>query len=194
MYEWCRSHSAFLIHFSNDEVFAGRELPYDENSPPDSGSVYGRAKALGEINGPQSLTLRASFLGPELGRFTELFSRLCNDPSQTLTASRSNFYSGVSTLYLAEFVAELLRKNLPISGLYQVASQLISEYDLLHLINTQFNWNLKLIEIPGSSQFQKILNNQKLLRAWPHQPPKWTDMIYGLYQNYQENLEYRKTA
>lgn len=183
LYEWCQNHSAFLIQFSNDEVFAGRPRPYDETSLPDSDSIYGRAKALGEINGPNSLTVRSSFLGPELENHTELFSSLLHNPTQTLAVSKNDFYCGVTTKYLSTFVVEFIRKHMPFSGLYQIASHPISEFDLLHLLNQQFQWNLNITEIPGGTHPSKILSNQKFLQAWKQPPPRWAEMALELYKS-----------
>jgi dTDP-4-dehydrorhamnose reductase len=183
LYEWCQSHSAYLIQFSNDEVFAGRSQPYDENTLPDSNTIYGKAKALGEISGPNCLTIRSSFLGPELENPTELFSNLALNPTQTLAVSRSDFYCGVTTNYLSTFVSDFLRKGLPFSGLYQIASHPISEFDLIHLLNRQFEWNLNVTEIPGGTHQSKILSNQKLLQTW-HQPaPRWPEMANELFKS-----------
>jgi dTDP-4-dehydrorhamnose reductase len=194
LYQWCLNHSAFLIHFSNDEIFAGREMPYDENSLPDSRTVYGRAKALGEIDGPQSLTLRSSFLGPELENSTELFSKLCADPNQTVAASRSQFFCGVTTLYLSTLVADWVRHGLPLTGLYQVAAQPISEVELMHLFNRQFGWNLNISEIPGITSYPKLLSNQKLTKDWPTPPPRWSDLIYELKGCIERQSYLRKAA
>jgi len=182
LYEWCLSHSAFLIQFSNDEVFSGRPIPYDENSLPDSSTIYGRAKALGELHGPQCLTLRSSFLGPELENSTELFSNLVNNPDQTLALSKQDFYCGVTTTYLSPFVAEFIRRGLPLTGLYQIASQPISEFELIQLLNRQFQWNLKITEIPGGTHQNKILSNKKFLQAWNQPPPRWSEMVIELHK------------
>jgi len=49
---------------------------------PDSNIIYGRAKALSEISGPQCITIRSSFLGPELENPTEIFSNLVMNPEK----------------------------------------------------------------------------------------------------------------
>ena len=51
MAEWCRDHSAFLVHVSTDYVFDGeRELyqPYVESDETGPVSEYGRSKLAGE--------------------------------------------------------------------------------------------------------------------------------------------------
>lgn len=183
LHDWCQQHSAFLIHFSSDEVFEGRDIPYEESSLPDAKTLFGRAMALGEVQGPHCLTLRASLLGPDLGSTRGYFSKLSQNPQQTVLVSRSHFYCGVTTQYLAQFVADHLRFGLPVSGLYQIASQPISEFDLIHGINRHFHWNLKIQEIPGNPSPQKILSNQKILRAWPKLTPRWNDMLYDLQKS-----------
>ncbi len=187
LYEWCLNHSAYLIHFSNDEVFEGRDFPYDEDSLPDSRTIYGRSKALGEINGPQCLTLRSSILGPELENPTEIFSKLLQDPTQNVAVSKQDFYCGVSTLYLSKLVTQFIRQGLPFSGLFQIASQPISEWDLMHLMKKQFGWDLKINELPGTTHKNKILSNQKFIQRWNDMPPRWSDMIYEIYKNIEEN-------
>lgn len=194
IYEWCKEHSAFLIHFSNDEVFAGREIPYEENSLPDSRTIYGRSKALGEIDGPQCLTIRSSFLGPELENSTELFSKLIRDPSQVVAATKNHYFCGVTTIYIAKVVADFIRHGLPLSGLYQIASQPISELELFNLFNRQFGWDLKITDLPGNSLHQKILSNQKFLQAWPSLPPRWSDMIFELHRAQEIYAQFHKTA
>ncbi len=183
LYEWCQQHNAFLIQFSNDEVFAGRTQPYDENTLPDSNTLYGRAKALGEINDSGCLTIRSSFLGPELENPTEIFSNLILNPTQTIAVSKKDYYCGVSTIYLSQFVADFIRKGLPFSGLFQIASYPISEYDLFQLLNRQFQWNLNIIDIPSKARHNKILSNQKFTQIWHSPPPKWPEMCHDLYQS-----------
>jgi len=186
LYEWCLNHSAYLIQFSNDEVFTGRSQPYTETSLPDSDTIYGRAKALGEVNGPQSLTIRSSFLGPELENPTELFSNLILNPNQTLAVSKNDYYCGVTTYYLSKFVSDFIRAGMPFSGLYQIASHPISEFDLLYLLSRQFAWNLNITEIPGGTQPNKILSNQKFLQVWQQPPPRWPEMAYELYKSMED--------
>lgn len=191
LYEWCLNHSAYLIHFSNDEVFEGRDFPYDEESLPDSRTIYGRSKALGEINGPQCLTLRSSLLGPELENPSEMFSKLLQDPNQNIVVSKQDFYCGVTTLYLSQLVARFIRQGLPFSGLYQIASQPISEWELIKQLNQQFGWNLKINEFPGTNHKNKILNNQKFIQKWNEAPPRWSDMIYELYKKIEDKYTHQ---
>ena len=69
---WAAQNGAKLIHFSTDCVFDGTQGSYVENSYPSATDIYGRTKYLGEVHGPNCLTLRGSMIGPELYGKTEL--------------------------------------------------------------------------------------------------------------------------
>ena len=61
-----RTIDAKLIHISTDCVFSGKKGMYFENDFRDADDVYGRSKALGEINNEIDLTIRTSIIGPEI--------------------------------------------------------------------------------------------------------------------------------
>jgi dTDP-4-dehydrorhamnose reductase len=188
--EWCDSHSARLIHFSNDEVFKGRSQPYNEESAPDSFDFYGRSKALGELLSHNALILRSHFIGHELVNPTELLSQLIDKRSQTVRASKSKIYCGVTTNYMSKMLSEWVHQSIPFKGLYQVASRPISEFDLVQLINRHLDLKIT-VEVESviyESNKNKILSNSKLLGKWPHITPQWSDMIADLAIETRENV------
>ena len=65
--KYARDISARVIHVSTDCVFVGIEGFYDECSFPNATDIYGRSKALGELNNPFDVTLRTSTIGHEVG-------------------------------------------------------------------------------------------------------------------------------
>ena len=58
--------NAKLIHISTDCVFSGKKGNYTEYDFRDADDVYGRSKALGEVENDRDLTIRTSIIGPEL--------------------------------------------------------------------------------------------------------------------------------
>ncbi len=56
----------YFIHVSTDCVFSGRFGPYNELSEKDPTDTYGLTKSNGEVWGDNSLTIRTSFVGPNL--------------------------------------------------------------------------------------------------------------------------------
>ncbi|MBY0485819.1 MAG: sugar nucleotide-binding protein, partial [Flavobacteriaceae bacterium] len=58
-----RAIDSKLIHISTDCVFSGLKGSYLETDFRDADDVYGRSKALGEINNDKDLTIRTSIVG-----------------------------------------------------------------------------------------------------------------------------------
>jgi len=59
----CDAVNARLVHVSTDCVFSGKQGHYTEEDLPDTDDVYGRSKALGEVDYPNAITLRTSTIG-----------------------------------------------------------------------------------------------------------------------------------
>ena len=62
----CNLIGARLIHISTDCVFFGEKGKYLESDFADARDLYGKSKALGEVNYPNTITLRTSTIGHEL--------------------------------------------------------------------------------------------------------------------------------
>ena len=63
LYRLCRRRSVQLIQLSTDCVFSGQRGNYVETDPLDAQDLYGRTKALGEVDGLGALTIRSSIIG-----------------------------------------------------------------------------------------------------------------------------------
>src|SRR6266550_46587 len=62
----CRAQGARLLQISTDCVFSGRKGNYNETDESDAQDLYGKTKFLGEVSGPDCLTIRTSMIGREL--------------------------------------------------------------------------------------------------------------------------------
>jgi dTDP-4-dehydrorhamnose reductase len=188
--ESCRRIGARLIHFSTDCVFSGRRGNYTEEDISDAEDLYGRAKYLGEVACGGALTLRTSIIGRELARDESLLewflseSRLRNaterplghhdyEPVHGFTRA---IYSGVTTNYLARVVEELVPEHPDLSGLYQVAAQPISKFDLLRLLRDAYRLDIEIT--PDSSLFcDRSMKGDKFARATGLITPTWPELV-----------------
>ncbi len=137
-----KKYSYKLIHISTDCVFDGKKGGYIESDLPNETNIYGRSKALGEVINTQNLTIRTSFIGPEItpngiGLFHWFMSQ-----NGTISGYTQAIWSGVTTLELAKFINYLLCENINLVGLYHLCNNdKISKEKLLLLFLNYFNRN-----------------------------------------------------
>ena len=92
-------------------------------------------------------------------------------------------YSGVSALFLAQFVKKIILEKININGLFNLAPKKpISKYDLIKLIILEFNLNINLI--PEKEKIHNpTLNGDELRKKIDFKIPTWTEMIKDLKRN-----------
>ena len=176
---WSAGHAARVIHFSTDCVFSGRTGGYSEASPPDAEDLYGRTKALGELAGAGVLTLRSSFIGRELANGTELLEWFLAQRGKRIRGFRQALYTGVSTLYLARLVADIIEHHPRLAGLYNLASEVITKFDLLRLARDAFKIE---VDIDPDDGFvcRRNLDGSRLRQALGTPLPSWPAMMAEL--------------
>lgn len=92
------------IHISSDGVFTGRSAPYSEADIPDANTSYGLSKRVGEPETGRVITLRTSFLGPELYKPRHLLEwLLAHDDEETITGYTDHIWQGITTEQLARW-------------------------------------------------------------------------------------------
>lgn len=192
--EWCQLNNSRLIHFSTDCVFNGeQEEAYTEDCLTDADDLYGRSKALGEVTGPNLLTLRSSIVGRELESHTELIEWAISQAGQSIQGFSEVYYSGVTTNYMAKTVCNLIQNFKNLSGIYQIASPVISKYNLLKTLNKSFNLGLKITE-NNDYKSNKSLNGSKFEQATGLVTPDWDAMINEVYLDSKDTKEKEKAA
>jgi len=189
---WAVTFKKRLIHFSTDCVFSGSEGSYLEDTTPDALDYYGKTKGLGEINSISSLTIRSSMIGPELYNKTELFEWIINNKEKKIKGFSKALYSGVTTVYMAKLLADLIDNHKNLSGIYNVASKPISKFELLHLINDNFDLGL-IINDDKTVISNKTLNASKIEKEIGLQPPSWDELIFELKKDYMNFIDLYKT-
>lgn len=175
----CRAAGSRLIHFSTDCVFSGRAGGYDEDALPDPVDLYGRSKLLGEVAEPPGLTLRTSIIGLELARKAGLIEWFLAQ-SGTIRGFRRALYSGVTTGEMARLVERLLTRHADLAGVWHVASQPISKYDLLMSLATLLDRDDLEIQPDDDFSCDRSLDGTRFSAATGYRPPPWPAMLAEL--------------
>jgi dTDP-4-dehydrorhamnose reductase len=176
---WGLTHGARVFQFSTDCVFDGKTGNYVEESLPSAEDMYGRTKYLGDIHGQNCLTIRTSFIGRELTSFTELLEWFLAQDGKTVKGFRKAMYSGVSTIFLSRVVGDLIEYHPNLSGLYHIASDVISKYDLLCLARDEFHLNIE-VEPDDSFVCNRTLIGDRFKKATGIEVPSWPEMMHEL--------------
>ena len=189
---WALTFKKRLIHFSTDCVFSGSEGSYLEDATPNALDYYGKTKGLGEINSKSSLTIRSSMIGPELYNKTELFEWIINNKEKEINGFSRVMYSGVTTVYMARLLADLIDNHKNLIGIYNIASKPISKFELLHLINDNFDLGL-IINEDKTVISNKTLDAPKIENELGIKSPGWNELIIELKKDYMHFIDLYKT-
>jgi dTDP-4-dehydrorhamnose reductase len=140
----CRAAQVRLIHVSTDCVFSGQKGNYTEDDIPDPVDLYGRTKLLGELNQDGCLTLRTSIIGRSLTQTVGLLDWFLGNRNGQVQGFTRAIYSGLTTQALANILYQIIIDLPQLSGLYHVASQPITKYELLQKINKLMDLNIEI--------------------------------------------------
>jgi dTDP-4-dehydrorhamnose reductase len=135
---------ARIVHLSSDHVFSGDNGPYDESSPTDPISVYGRTRVAAEgfvLARPNTLAIRAGlWIGPSsTGRIGHLdWLRDRHRRGLPMTVVSDEYRSAVWAEDAARRVWDLARST--ITGLrHVVADRIVSRPELAAYLNKHFD-------------------------------------------------------
>ncbi len=171
--ETCAGWGGRLVHFSTDCVFSGKRGCYQESDLPDAEDLYGRTKFLGEVVTENALTLRTSMVGRELMHHESLLEWFLAQNLEKIKGFKHVFFSGVTTNHLAEVVGWLIEHYPKLWGLYQVASQTISKYELLCLFRAAYGLDIEIV--PDETCFSdRSIDGEKFRQATGYVSPPWS--------------------
>jgi dTDP-4-dehydrorhamnose reductase len=175
----CGAAGARLIHVSTDCVFTGRKGDYSEDDTPDAEDLYGRTKLLGEATGANCLTLRTSMIGRELAGARGLVEWFLAQEGGRVRGFKRAVFSGFTTAALSEIIAGLIAERRDLSGLYHVAAEPVTKFDLLSLVKEVYGLR---VEIEPDEEFacDRSLNGGRFRAAAGFAPPAWPAMIEAM--------------
>ncbi|MCU1245401.1 MAG: UDP-N-acetylglucosamine 4,6-dehydratase (inverting) [Acidobacteria bacterium] len=174
----CHQTGSRFIQVSTDCVFSGRKGSYREWDNPDPSDLYGRSKLMGEVEAP-SLTVRTSIVGRELGSINGLLEWFLTRRGTTVKGYTRAVFSGLTTLELARVLAEVIETSRDLEGIYHVASEPISKFDLLKLFNDGFQGGIA-IETDATVSIDRTLDGTRFRQATGIAIPSWPQMVAEL--------------
>jgi dTDP-4-dehydrorhamnose reductase len=175
----CRLRSARLVLISSDGVFSGSCGGYTEDDYPDGSDSYGIAKQLGELNEPHVITLRTSIIGHELQTKSGLIEWFLSQSGQCRCYTRAIF-TGFPTVVLAQVIRDVVIPRPDLHGIYHVATQPISKFDLLRLVAQRYAKSIELMP-DDNVIINRSLSAERFEKATGYTPPAWPELIDSMY-------------
>jgi dTDP-4-dehydrorhamnose reductase len=169
-------HGGRVVHFSTDCVFSGRRGGYTEDDFADAEDLYGRTKYLGEVAADNALTLRTSIIGRELRTHRSLLDWFLAQRGGRVQGFRGAWWSGVTTNHLSEVVADFLVRFPALSGVWQVASQKISKYELLLRLREAYGLEVE-VEPSDAGAIDRSLSGERLEAETGYRCPPWEVLL-----------------
>jgi dTDP-4-dehydrorhamnose reductase len=178
--ELCGGRGARLIHFSTDCVFSGRGGPYAEDAVSDAQDLYGRTKFLGELDRPGCLTLRTSIIGREIAGRQSLVEWFLSQRGGRVKGFANALYTGYTTIAMAGLVAELVGRFPSLEGVWNLASDPISKFDLLRIVNRVYKLGIT-IDRDETFFCDRRLDGSAFRKRTGHVPVPWEQMIVEMH-------------
>jgi dTDP-4-dehydrorhamnose reductase len=175
----CALIGARLVHISTDCVFSGEKGGYVESDFTDARDVYGKSKALGEVDYPHTITLRTSTIGHELKSAYGLLDWFLSQ-NKSCKGYNSAIFSGVPTVILSQIIRDIVIPYKELSGIYHVAAKSINKYELLKLIAKVYGKSTQII-YDESVVIDRSLNADKFRAATGYVAPEWPELIREMH-------------
>jgi dTDP-4-dehydrorhamnose reductase len=175
----CRLSGARLIQISSDGVFSGARGRYTEDDFPDGTDLYATAKLLGEVRERHAITLRTSIIGHELQARNGLLEWFLSQRDQCHCFTRAIF-SGFPTVVLAMLIRDVVIPRSDLHGVYHVATQPISKFELLRLIAERYEKTIALVP-DETLVIDRSLVADRFAQATGYVAPPWPELIDTMY-------------
>ncbi len=187
----CQSHGIRLVQISTDCVFSGLRGNYTEADLPDAVDLYGRTKLLGELSRPNCITLRTSIIGWELEGRSSLLEWFASQRGCRIKGYRQAIFTGLSTSVLATLIGDLIETRPELTGLYHVAGEPISKYDLLQRLAKALGWDDIRIDPDDQFHCDRSLVGTRFEATTGWRAPSWAQMIAELAKEWPIYAQFR---
>ncbi|MCC7528098.1 MAG: SDR family oxidoreductase [Candidatus Melainabacteria bacterium] len=180
--ERCVRNGIRLISVSTDCVFSGNKGNYAESDRPDPEDQYGRTKLLGEIEAENCLTIRTSIIGPQIQGEYSLLEWFLRQKGGCIKGFRKAIFTGWPTVELSEIIARVITRHRDLSGIFHIATQPITKFDLLSLINEAYKLN---VEIAPDDVFDcnRSLNGERFQVETGIKARPWKELVQKMHED-----------
>lgn len=175
--------STRIISMSSDCVFGdNKNFEIFEGEPCAPNDIYGASKYLGEITDRNlnSLCIRTSIVGPELGSCYALFDWFRRGKGE-VKGYVNAYFSGLTTLELSR-VIEKYCLNDQLKGVYHVAGPIITKYDFLCLVRDKFKVERDIVPFELKQPIRRCLNCEKFTDATGYESRAWASQLEELLE------------
>jgi dTDP-4-dehydrorhamnose reductase len=164
-------------------VFSGGRGLYSEIDRPDAFELYGISKYLGEVDAPNTITIRTSVIGHEMESSEGLLEWFLAQKTTCKGFSRA-FFSGLPTVTLAKVVRDYVLEDETLTGLYHVASSPIDKCSLLEAIAKIYKKNIRVV---GDDSFiiDRSLTAEKFSQSTGYVTPSWYVLLREMYNDFE---------
>lgn len=146
------------FHITTDCVYSGKKGNYTENDYFDAEDLYGLSKIAGETK--DCMTLRTSIIGEEKGNKRSLLEWAKSQAGKEVNGFTNHLWNGVTTLYLAEIIENILKKNLYQKGIFHIYSHSkVNKYELLQIFNEVYDLKLKINPVEAEEKVDRSLSS-----------------------------------
>lgn len=152
------------FHVTTDCVYSGKKGGYAESDLFDADDVYGMSKNAGDTD--LCMTLRTSIIGEEKSHFTSLLSWVKSQKGKTINGYTDHLWNGVTTLYLAEIIRNIIESNLYQKGIFHIHSpEVVSKYELTCMINEAYGLGIRINRFETHEPCDRSLRSEKSLSS-----------------------------
>jgi dTDP-4-dehydrorhamnose reductase len=177
LYRLCDKKGIRLVHVSTDCVFDGRRGGYREFDLTNATDLYGRTKALGELE--DALTIRTSIIGRELATKNGLVEWFLSRAGGTVQGYTHAKFNGFTTAELSRVILNVLNDYPDLRGILHATSESIDKFSLLHLLNDSFGTSTKIV--PDDRVWvDRTLDGELFRSLTGYKAPTWQEMIEEL--------------
>ena len=184
--EWALKFSYKFVHISTDSVFGDNFKNKTELDRTLANDLYSASKMLGEPENKNTLVIRTSLIGHSLHYSDGFLNTVLS--SKQFTGFSGVVFTGTTALELSSLIYRLVTLSSEVSGVYHIAGQEISKYDLVKLICKVYSLDIEITESKDYKS-KRILSSKKLENALNYQPQEWLDLLNNTKSFYYSNSD-----